>query len=562
MVGVAIESPVSIFVGHLLTVINRHYVEPVQKPRRNGVGKQDSRNPALRNPSQPSQIFTIAAIETSQCVGMRLQRRVQLHRLTMLSLFCERKEKEHDNMIEYLDKDCPTFDTLETEGTEFSVDKNGDVANCESLLEQVTLLDDAKEAFQFGQQKKMTQEMIAWEEGGDVREAAHCFSHKAEFDEANSPGSAQDLQVTDNQEGPDMPIHEDDKMKLEGANLLAGAATKTRVVPGAGNTTSNVIFVCHANRGLDDASSLSKDDCKSELRDAEVLSKEQEPYSVMLDGAIFFASDAETVSSEEERPTQEEGKSHSASPNETVVDDSKLGVKETGAASAGEVNLDGDTFSDAVELQQNLKLLESSNKTSSADTATEVAEERGFADKAGGCAEPSSETVYRQSEDTEEPRHVESSTPPSSGEVPVDHLQEPGTPEKAADVVEDTVPLAEKGDSKPGSQPDPTDSTAASVERETLSPQLLIPTLDHSEDVQVQDDAVLASLTEGVNGNDACRIDNLESDATEETASDSFDESERSVRFADPLVTSSWDVPRIHSDDLEELFYTAMDISK
>jgi hypothetical protein len=37
--------------------------------------------------------------------------------------------------------------------------------------------------------------------------------------------------------------------------------------------------------------------------------------------------------------------------------------------------------------------------------------------------------------------------------------------------------------------------------------------------------------------------------------------SERSVRFSEPLVTSSLEVPRINIDDLDELFYTATEIS-
>ena len=90
-----------------------------------------------------------------------------------------------------------------------------------------------------------------------------------------------------------------------------------------------------------------------------------------------------------------------------------------------------------------------------------------------------------------------------------------------------------------------------------------MPILDHGNGPQKQADTGILSPGDTDSGDESKSLGRLKSEETDETLSDSFDESsDKSVRFANPVVTSSWDVPRIHSDDLEELFYTAMDISK
>lgn len=41
-----------------------------------------------------------------------------------------------------------------------------------------------------------------------------------------------------------------------------------------------------------------------------------------------------------------------------------------------------------------------------------------------------------------------------------------------------------------------------------------------------------------------------------------FGQQHKTIQFADPLVTCSWEVPRIAKDDKEALFYSRRDIAK
>lgn len=107
---------------------------------------------------------------------------------------------------------------------------------------------------------------------------------------------------------------------------------------------------------------------------------------------------------------------------------------------------------------------------------------------------------------------------------------------------------------------EPAGSDASSIAVGTVASELLMPMPNHSDADLSQKDSRTSRLPNKESRGGVSPTGSLESG---DTGSDYLtDVSEKSVRFAEPLVTSSWDVPRVHSDDLEALFYTAMDISK
>jgi hypothetical protein len=113
-------------------------------------------------------------------------------------------------------------------------------------------------------------------------------------------------------------------------------------------------------------------------------------------------------------------------------------------------------------------------------------------------------------------------------------------------------PKAKDAYAEPSPETCSVDMTASDAMEEDESDLVLPPGLD-TDDAQVND----------VSLNDSLYSDGTASDTMEEDdARDLSTASERSVRFADPLVTSSLEVPRINADDLDELFYTATEISE
>lgn len=113
-------------------------------------------------------------------------------------------------------------------------------------------------------------------------------------------------------------------------------------------------------------------------------------------------------------------------------------------------------------------------------------------------------------------------------------------------------PKAKDAYAEPSPETCSVDMTASDAMEEDESDLVLPPGLD-TDDAQVND----------VSLNDSLYSDGIASDTMEEgDARDLSTASERSVRFADPLVTSSLEVPRINADDLDELFYTATEISE
>ena len=76
-----------------------------------------------------------------------------------------------------------------------------------------------------------------------------------------------------------------------------------------------------------------------------------------------------------------------------------------------------------------------------------------------------------------------------------------------------------------------------------------------SSDVERPD---MEPLTSDESEADGSAMQVTEDDDTKNMSS----ESDKSVRFSDPLVTDSWDVPRKEEDDIEKLFYSAMDFAQ
>lgn len=493
----------------------------------------------------------------------------------MFSLFCgprEEADPDDDEGIQYLDgKKASTFDTMETDGS--SVDKNGESAGCESpLIVRKGTLIESGESSHLGKQSEMSEELIA-REGVDEREAVPTMQID---DDSNGPGLASDLLVTDTVEGPDMPTHEDDKRKLENLDLRVVAATETTEVSGVSNIASSAIVVYQARAGLvepgdeEEAGSVSIDefydpaeeDFETESIGVDVPLNEQEPGAAVVDVAICLAPDVESVFPDEAALATEDD-SREVPAEETEITVTKSGGKETNATAVGEAL---DTVSSGVEApgMRRVDDAELDHETGLPGLTEQLNEEKAATCINSADDPPEQVSIKAVFLGAVEPQGIIESDAPSSGEA--NRPQEPSKHEQPIEETEDAVPATEKlNNLEPATESEPSaDTSSKSAELATIAPQLLLPVLDHGEGSQAQVDTKISSTPDIEHDMDAQPIGRLKSDETDETGSESFDDasSERSVRFADPLVTSSWDVPRIDSDDLEDLFYTAMDISK
>lgn len=489
----------------------------------------------------------------------------------MFSLFCgprQLSEDENDssNMIEYLETKSLTFDTLETDGTDESscspLHKNTETANCESLLG--TLVGDNQETLQFEKKNDMVDDQMI-REGVEVRESVP----SADGD-SNGPGClSPDLPVPERVEGPDMPTESERKLKYGDLSLLNDAKD-----PGVTESTAIVGFRANGgregarveNEGIDSIGKTdsSAGECKADPIGADSLTSEEvsvvstdaETDSSTPDGALMPPSAGEVTLVKAENTSQ--------SPGEGSIDSNSVegGDDVTSLGDADKVSESAPhQLTSSVEAPNESKVndTESIHETGSADMYEQLGENETASDSTNSPPSPIG-TVTIVSPISEASHQPEEFDTPSSAECVFQEAEEhlncnenKTDPETPPECIANLETSAES---------EPAGPTNNSVEEETVASELFMPMLDHHEDSKEEDDDGDSSPNDGEGGDESKSIARLKSDATDETGSDSFDESEKSVRFTDPLVTSSWDVPRVDSDDLEELFYTAMDISK
>ena len=489
--------------------------------------------------------------------------------------FCDPRKKadqassddEGDNMC--LEKKCPTFDTLETDATDgsCSVDKFGqeEVGDGESQLGTGTLI-GGEETSAFGKQNEMNDERMS-REGGELREAVPPLQTE---EVAVGPGLSIDL-VTENVEGPDMPTN-DDRRKSENLNPLEDVTATTKELPKDNNVASRSIVLCGPNESLEAPTAKEADDpaqdSETESAGTDEPLNEHESNAVPAlppSIAICMAPNVGSAPTDEESLTQQEEESHEVSALETKAADSTSDVKESDITLVGQAECSSersvDAGSSSIEQPHEQK-----------EDAPELNHETG---SAGTGERAEEETTPNDSINTDSEvglkAHVLLGAVVSPQRVDELHDPSPHVHEQPNEVKKGADPGTEITNTpEPIPVSKSTNATSESAEPDRVASSLLLPKLDHSEGTQLYGDTIISSSTD-LEEKDIQRIESFESYSADETGSNSLEEdegrdlsvaSEKSVRFADPLVTSSWDVPRIHSDDLEALFYTAVDISK
>lgn len=466
---------------------------------------------------------------------------------------CSSEETEDD--MAYLDKKCArSFDTVETDGTEDTclLDKNCEGTTCESLLEKgVLVVDDTCELVE--KQNDMNDDLVMTREGGDVREAV---PYGRTEEGTNSPGSVADLLVPETVEGPDMPTHEHDKLKIENLNVLeANVPAKTMSEDSIGASTALILYQPKDNLeelcAAGEAGSVSSADdpardVEAEPTDTFVTPRGPVFGAVIHDGERVLSPDANGASDGESVAERDDSSEATADESMTVEELKVSNVTSDVVDSAQEDETDtGMSLSEAEAPGSGDKCV----SRSECDTLE------------GKLVTVDVESHTSSSLETAEPLHVDEPhtcvpSPPSL-ELESEHDREPRKSKDLAETETGVVSLPDNGESHETSpKSEPQDADTSSGEVEMIASGLLLPILNHSDNCQRVDNARMSPLVDSENDDVVDPTDSPESEVTDESGS------EKSVRFAEPLVTSSWDVPRIDSDDLDALFYTAMDISK
>jgi hypothetical protein len=422
------------------------------------------------------------------------------------------------------------------------------------------LVGDKPDTLLIEKDNTMIDELILREDG-ECRESVP----SGEPSESTDPGLTPDLPVSDCSEGPDMPKNDKDKRKVAYQCPLNGdsdlkISESTPVCQGDETeendrgVTSDAFSVDIAV--VEDPVADSKGDSDSNNVPQNMEEEVIGATDVVVDCLLLPVMPSSPAKASSPRLEGEEVPLHSVvSSNEQAHTNVDSNLKEELHESEQDSDVDTDRFSsDSTGIEATDK--DESHKVDSNDKGKEPSENETFIFSSATDRTTVSlvENEFPQGKESGSPTAIDSVTPRMPDECR-------SSVENATDnyaSTENTVNLGTSPELEPA---DP--QTMRDKDEETFSSKLLVPMLDHRDGSEEQADTGISLPGDTDSGDELKSLGRLKSDETDETFSDSFDESsDKSVRFADPLVTSSWDVPRIHSDDLEELFYTAMDISK
>jgi hypothetical protein len=399
-------------------------------------------------------------------------------------------------------------------------------------------------------------------EGGECRDSV---PFAAAAGDSNDPGLSLDLPVYQCLEGPDMPKNDEDK-QTNGTETPRGDADDLRIRA----PTDLVVYQCDVGgvrvRCIE-GNPCSVNNDTSETEDASkidsdyigvVLSGEEECATSQIEADRLALSLADAVvtptSGEVTLATEGEKPQSPASSREEVSTNSNSEETRYDFSSGGEpekvVEQDSDHFA-SIE-QTNDERAENKDST---DNCNELDEKEISVDSANCMSSPidsctSISLIAKKSFQLEEVRKDTTLCESDEHQSFIENESDVDASIKKIDSLETS------------SDSEQADLATKNDEHEIFAPELFVPMLDHVGDGTQYEYRGISSSVDTDSRDESKFIDRLKSNGTDKTLTDSFDESDKSVRFADPLVTSSWDVPRIHSDDIEELFYTAMDISK
>jgi hypothetical protein len=436
---------------------------------------------------------------------------------------------EEEKMVSCLDRQSTTtFDTLDTDVSHGTIEENRNSQG--SLLGSLLDSEDCDNVGKHSNTNELP--MLAKEVDLETVPSEESVQDVEEFDLAMDAGK-------DNVHGHDMPEYVDAD-KSRGPNL--GITSKTR--PEMTDESRTFVGVTTIHGNLDETSSKEKADaafvkgdaCQEKGPDTCTTEEDHSLHNEEAEGAFV-----DLANCPDPEPTQES-------------DTTDMPTNEGGTAPKLETTDDfpnederGDTGKDvdSPEALADGKLVEQENdmvRVNDPKTKT------GSKDSSGAQA-----TVMRG------PDREETSLEPLSNVE-----EEESTPNAHGDFSE---AKADTGPEKPPVEGNDAATKAKHADHAGLALEARSTDTAACAIIQEEDSGIVFVSELGAfeaQLNKLSLSESLDSDGTtteDDDARDLSTASERSVRFSEPLVTSSLEVPRINADDLDELFYTATEIS-